>query len=210
MNNINAKSHDELFDIKMTNNIKKDISEIIELSQRLAYKSVNIMLLMRNWLIGKRIYDEELKDLKREELYGMNIIKELSVELSIKYGRGFNKTNLYNFYSFYQFYPNIFHTVSGKSNDSFLSWSHYRILIQEKNDKARKWYEEEAKREMWGTRTLQRNISSQYYFRMLNVNERKKLKNKEYYSYENNKLEFIKNPLIAEFLGFKVSESYTE
>lgn len=63
---------------------------------------------------------------------------------------------------------------------------------------------------MWGTRTLQRNISSQYYFRMLNVNERKKLKNKEYYSYENNKLEFIKNPLIAEFLGFKVSESYTE
>ena len=48
-----------------------------------------------------------------------------------------------------------------------LSWSHYRTILQEKSAEARDWYEREAANEMWSTRTLQRNISSQYYHRML-------------------------------------------
>ena len=48
-----------------------------------------------------------------------------------------------------------------------LSWTHYSIILQENNKEARDWYEQEAAREMWGTRTLQRNISSQYYHRLL-------------------------------------------
>lgn len=48
-----------------------------------------------------------------------------------------------------------------------LSWTHYRIILQESNKEARDWYEQEAAREMWGTRTLQRNVSSQYYHRLL-------------------------------------------
>ena len=48
-----------------------------------------------------------------------------------------------------------------------LSWTHYRILIQVDDKCARKWYEQEAIRETWSVRTLQRNISSQYYYRLL-------------------------------------------
>ena len=48
-----------------------------------------------------------------------------------------------------------------------LSWTHYRIILQENSKEARDWYEREAAREMWGTRTLQRNVSSQYYHRLL-------------------------------------------
>ena len=48
-----------------------------------------------------------------------------------------------------------------------LSWTHYRIILQESDKEARDWYEQEAAREMWGTRTLQRNVSSQYYHRLL-------------------------------------------
>ena len=40
-------------------------------------------------------------------------------------------------------YPNIFHSLSGKSAP-LLSWTHYRTLIQVKDDKARNWYEKEA------------------------------------------------------------------
>lgn len=41
-----------------------------------------------------------------------------------------------------------------------LTWTHYRIILQESDKEARDWYEQEAAREMWGTRTLQRNVSS--------------------------------------------------
>ena len=42
-----------------------------------------------------------------------------------------------------------------------LLWTHYRELIRIENADARKWYEQKAQREMWTTRTLHRNISSQ-------------------------------------------------
>ena len=48
-----------------------------------------------------------------------------------------------------------------------LSWTHYSIILQESSKEARDWYEQEATREMWSTRTLQRNVSSQYYHRLL-------------------------------------------
>ena len=48
-----------------------------------------------------------------------------------------------------------------------LSWSHYAVLLQVKDKEARDWYEKEAAEQTWSVRTLQRNISSQYYYRML-------------------------------------------
>ncbi len=113
------------------------------------------------FLISYRIAEEELKGDRRES-YGAEIIKKLSKELTDEYGKGFTKTNLYNFYSFYRAYPDIFHTVSGKSFP-LLSWSHYRVLLQVEDAKAREWSEKEAAKEAWSVRTLQRNISSGYY-----------------------------------------------
>ena len=63
-------------------------------------------------------------------------------------------------------YPEIFQTASGKSV-SLLSWSHYAVLLQVKDKEARDWYEKEAAEQTWSVRTLQRNILSQYYYRML-------------------------------------------
>ena len=93
-----------------------------------------------------------------------------------------------------------------------LSWTHYRIILQEGNKEGRDWYEQEAAREMWSTRTLQRNVSSQYYHRLL------KSQNKEAVHGEmqkltaplQDKLEYLKNPVVAEFLGFKNNTNYTE
>ena len=48
-----------------------------------------------------------------------------------------------------------------------LSWTHYNIIQQELTADGRAWYENEAANEMWSTRTLQRNVSSQYYHRLL-------------------------------------------
>lgn len=199
-----------LKDYRKTDDIVKDLKSIIDNSLKQAYSLVNITLVKRNWLIGKRIAEEELKGNNRAE-YGAKIIKSLSKELTDIYGKGFTKSNLYSFYSFYKTYPNIFQTLSGKSQFS-LSWSHYTILLQVKDSKAREWYEKEAHEQTWSFRTLQRNISSQYYYRLLKTDNKLKVENemKELTSSYQNKLEFIKNPIIAEFLNMKEDTSYLE
>lgn len=50
---------------------------------------------------------------------------------------------------------------------SLLSWSLMQVLLQVKDKEARDWYEKEAAEQTWSVRTLQRNILSQYYYRML-------------------------------------------
>ena len=148
-----------------SDDILKDMCGIIESSRDRAYKAVNTALIQRNWLIGYRIAEEEVKGADRAE-YGLGVIKKLAKELTAEYGKGFTKSNLYSFYSFYKAYPQIFQTASGKSV-SLLSWSHYAVLLQVKDKEARDWYEKEAAEQTWSVRTLQRNILSQYYYRML-------------------------------------------
>lgn len=136
----------------------------------------------------------------------------LSKELTEKYGKGFTKTNLYNFYAFFKKFPDIFHTACGKF-DGLLSWSHYRVLIQVEDKEARDWYASEAAAQTWSVRTLQRNVSSQYYYRMLQT-QKKELVEREMQDltaeYQNDKLEFIKNPVVAEFLGLAQNTDFTE
>ena len=48
-----------------------------------------------------------------------------------------------------------------------LPWSHYERLMQVTDKAARIWYMHEAAKEIWSFRTLNRNINTQYYERML-------------------------------------------
>lgn len=213
-----------------------DSCSIIEQARSAAYRSVNETLIKRNWLLGMRIQHEILKERRAE--YGEQVINTLSKALTERYGKGFNKTNLYLYTSFYRLWPDIFHAVSGKSEENLsqdifhtvsgksenildtieayapirLSWSHYRIILQEPNTEARAWYEREAAREMWSTRTLQRNVSSQYYHRLLKSQDKAVVHDemKALTKPLQDKLEYLKNPVIAEFLGFKNNTDYTE
>ncbi len=194
-----------------TDDILKDMCGIIESSQKATYQAVNTALVRRNWLLGYRIASEEMQGEERAK-YGADIVKKLAKELSAEYGKGFTKSNLYSFYAFYKTYPEIFQTLSGKSQ-RLLSWSHYAVLLQVNDEKARMWYEKEAVEQTWSVRTLQRNISSQYYYRMLQTQKREIVENemKELTAeYQNDKLEFIKNPVIAEFLGLASNTDFTE
>ena len=136
----------------------------------------------------------------------------LAKELTKTCGKGFTKTNLYSFYSFYQCFPEIFHSLRGKSQ-GMLSWTHYRTLLQVHDQIARDWYAKEAAVETWSVRTLQRNISSQYYYRLLQTQKKELVKQEmmeKTKPYQQDKLEFIKNPVIAEFLGLSSNTDFTE
>ena len=51
-----------VIEIKNSKDITADIKQIIEKSQKTLFQAVDIVLLQRNWLIGKRIYEEEVND----------------------------------------------------------------------------------------------------------------------------------------------------
>lgn len=202
---------DAMVEFTITGDLLQDVRGIIDSAQNVAYRAVNAALVRRNWMLGYRIAQEELKGENRAE-YGMEVIKKLSKALTAEYGKGFTKTNLYSFYSFYKAYPDIFHSPSGKSV-SLLSWTHYRVLLQVEDSAARDWYAKEAAEQTWSVRTLQRNVSSQYYYRLLKsqVKEPVEQEMKERTApYQADKLEFIKNPVIAEFLGMAPDTSFTE
>ena len=153
-----------------TDDILKDMCGIIESSQKAAYQAVNTLLVQKNWLIGYRIAEEELGGDERSE-YGLEVIKKISKELTQRYGKGYDRSNLYHCLKFYKTFPEIVDTACRQSG-VLLSWSHYRTLLQVKDPEARDWYEKEAAEQAWSVRTLQRNISSQYYYRMLGTQKK--------------------------------------
>ena len=193
-----------------SNNLLKDAKTIIEQAQQEAFHSVNRSLIRRNWLLGKRIDEEILQGEERAE-YGNEVIKSLSLKLTGIYGKGFNKSSVYDFVRFYRLFPKIFQSLTGKSE--LLTWTHYSLLLNISDEKARNWYAHEAFAETWSVRTLRRNIASQYYYRLLQsqhkktvIDEMKKLTA----PLQHDKLEFIKNPVVVEFLGLSSNTDFTE
>ena len=85
--------------------------------------------------------------------------------------------------------------------------------MQVPNADARAWYLKEAAEQMWSYRTLDRNIGSQYYERLLLsqhkdavVSEMKALTKPT----AQDRMEFIKNPTVAEFIGLSPNSDLTE
>ena len=83
-------------------------------------------------------------------------------------------------------------------------------MLQMFDSEARDWYEKEALKGSWSVRTLQRNVYSDYYHRML-LSQKKELVKEEMLEItkplQEKKLEFVKNPMILEFLGIPENNS---
>ena len=112
---------------------------------------------------------------------------------------------------FYRLFPEILDSASPKS--PLLTWTHYRTLLQVADPAVRAWYAKEAEEQTWSVRTLQRNISSQYYYRLLSSQNKQPVEEEMHRltaPYQEDRLEFIKNPVIAEFLGMAPDVSFTE
>ena len=202
----------------------QDACAIIEQARKQAYHAINVSLTLRNWLLGERIAKDELDGAERAK-YGKRVIASLAQDLTAQYGKGFDKSTLYRYLLFYRLFPEKVDAVrpqftqdvsDGKVDavrPKLLPWTHYRELIRVENEDARKWYEQEALRETWSTRTLHRNISSQYYFRLLKSSNKEKVTGEMHRltaDMQHDKLEFIKNPVVAEFLGLQPNADFTE
>lgn len=201
-----------------------DLKHIVDICRKRAYMSVNTAQIIMNWSIGRRIVEEEQHGQARAQ-YGRYVVSLASKGLTAEFGRGFSESNIRAFRRFYlEFkYLPIQQTLSVESRAEtmqaapsqvpMLPWSHFERLMRVDNLEARNWYMHEAEEQMWSYRTLDRNISTQYYERMLlsqvkdGVVEEMKEKTAQYQA---DKLAFIKSPTVLEFLGLQPNSAYTE
>ncbi|WP_295201772.1 PDDEXK nuclease domain-containing protein [uncultured Chryseobacterium sp.] len=169
------------------------IAKIIIDAKTQVYRSSNTILLKMYWEIGKLIIEDEQNGELRAE-YGKSVLKNLAAEISLEFGKGFNERNLNNMRAFFMAFP-IWNAVRTE-----LSWTHYRIISRVENPEQRIQYIEHSIDGNWNTRTLQRNIDSQYLGRLLklSISESKEVSN------------FIKDPYIFEFLGLSSEIAQTE
>ena len=186
-----------------------DVKNIIALGQKEAYNAASKAMVLTYWNVGKRIVEQEQAGNTRAE-YGKALVEVLAKELTREYGNSYSKRNLQYFRKFYLYFPDEAIVNACVHN---LNWTQFRSLLRVSDENARIWYMNEAAKEGWSSRTLDRNISTQYYDRLLksptkeNVIAEMKEKTSDY---QKNSFELLKNPIMAEFLGFKNEDSYLE
>lgn len=221
-----------------------DVRLIVDISRQYAYRAVNVMQVISNWLIGQRIVEHEQDGRQRAD-YGKHILEVVSQTLTAEYGKGYSRTNISNFRRFFLLFrglqihqampdefksllPPISQALPDKSSTKQtpsaefvspiplypqLAWTHYERLIRVANDEARLWYMHEAASENWSYRTLDRNINTQYYHRLL-LSQQKESVHQEMMdktsTFQQNAVGFVKNPMIAEFLGFAPNVAFKE
>ncbi len=93
-----------------------------------------------------------------------------------------------------------------------LSWSHYRALMRVENVEARDFYEREAVVGGWDKRTLERQIQSSYYERILKSRKPEKMlaEGRNLPVAAAPAADELKNPYVLEFLGLPDAAAFHE
>ena len=181
-----------------------DVRSIIEEGRKNAFAAAGKVAILTYWNVGRRIVEEEQQGNSRAN-YGKRIIPALADRLTSKYGSGYGRRNLAYYRKFYLEFSDleILHT-----HVQNLNWSHIRRILSVSNPEARNWYLKTAANDMWSVKTLDRNISTQYYERRLAAQYDEKTVPVPLC--ESDPMEYIKNPMVAEFMGFRRDNNYSE
>lgn len=181
-----------------------EVRGILTEARNSAARTVNTAMVEAYWQIGRRIVEEEQSG-EAKATYGERLIPELSRSLTTEFGKGFSLANLKNFRKFYLTYPN-----GGKSYTlcSLLSWSHNRLIMREEEPQARVYYLEEARRQNWSVRQLQRQLKTRTYQRLLST--KASTEPESLTPAAPSILDFIKDPYVLEFLALPEDPAATE
>lgn len=215
----------------------KDICQLITEARSAVVRNINIVQVITSFEIGRRIVEHEQQGENRAE-YGKSLLKDLSNNLTEKFGRGFSRSNLQNMRNFYMIYCNRLsekcQMPSGKlvegrksqisSNkleikDSLknsykkftLSWSQYIFLIGIKDEDERSFYEIEAANNNWTLPELTRQFNSGLYERLALSRDKEGVRKLAKEGHVVTKPEeLLKEPYVLEFLGLDEKAKYSE
>ncbi|MDL2227694.1 PDDEXK nuclease domain-containing protein [Odoribacter sp. OttesenSCG-928-L07] len=173
-----------------------DISTIIEKRKNNAISTVNNQIVLMFWEIGNHI-NSVILGMERAE-YGKRIVATLSQQLTEKYGKNFEKTNLNRMMQFATQFPD-FEKLS--TLWAQLSWSHIRELLPLKTTEEKLYYAEEVKKGFLGVRDLRHLIARKAFLRRDNANLQLTRQSKIPFN-------AFKDPVILDTLGLK--DNYLE
>lgn len=183
-----------LIAVREGGDLMQRVVTILDQARANVVRAVNSNMVIAYWLIGREIV-LALQGGEDRAGYGIQLLTELSKELTQRYGRGFSVSNLRYFRLFYQAYanrnPEIHHeprdelpvrddaslladlSASLEAEDRVkgfspaLSWTHYRTLCSVEHRAERLFYEIEAERSNWSQPVLERQIHSHLFVRLL-------------------------------------------
>jgi len=142
------------------NNLFADIKTLIEQCKQQVAIVVNSTMTMLYWQIGSRVKTDILKN-KRAE-YGQEIVKQLSINLTEQYGKGWSEKHLRHCLRFAETFPDV-QIVSALQRQ--LTWTHIKSILYIEDELKREFYIEMCKLEQWNTRILEERINSMLYER---------------------------------------------
>nr|WP_319376294.1 PDDEXK nuclease domain-containing protein [uncultured Methanoregula sp.] len=184
-----------------------DLQSLIDSARIRVAVGVNAEMVLLYWDIGERIRKEILKD--ERAAYGKQVVKGLSDQLTMRYGAGFTRANLFHMIHFAETFPDrkIIYTLCRQ-----LSWSHFRNIIYIDDPLAREFYTEMCRLERWSIRTLQAKIQGMLFERTALSKKPEELARKELAALRDEDritpdLVF-KSPYFLEFLG--LSDTFSE
>lgn len=172
------------------------VSALIEQTRAALATQANAALTLMNWQIGRLIDTEVLAEQRAE--YAQEIVVTLSRQLTERYGRGFDRANLYRMRQFAQAFPDreIVATLSRQ-----LSWSHFVALIAVDHDAARAFYIQQTLDARLSVRALRDLIGRQGF-------ERREIANAQTPGGSTVPLDTFSDPYFLDFLGLK--DAYAE
>jgi predicted nuclease of restriction endonuclease-like (RecB) superfamily len=190
-------------DLASENEIYSSIKQILANAREKAYKAVNFAMVEAYWNVGRIIVEAQGGNEKAE--YGQALLKNLSDQLIVEFGKGFTVTNLKYMRQFFLAFQNR-HALRDE-----LSWTHYRLLMKVDKEDIREFYINECIQGNWSTRQLERQIDSFYYQRIL-ASQNKELVRNEIHQLETDLQpeDIIKDPFVLEFMGLKDQHDFTE
>ncbi len=203
-------------DQSLPSTLISDIRTIWTSARNSAARSVNTELVKANWLIGKRIVEEEQSGRSRAG-YGNELIPLLSKQLRKELGEGFSVSSLKDARQFYLLFPKALeksHAVRGQFQPGVLnpglSWTHYRALMRVDDQTARVFYEIEAVNQGWSARNLERQINSLFFFRLNKSRDKEGMVAASREQFITQPIDIIKDPYVLEFLDLPESQRLNE
>ena len=187
----------------LDNDFYNNVKDVLEQARKRVYRNIQSEMVLCYWQIGKMIVEKQGGKAKAQ--FGDSLIKELSIQMTKDFGRGFTETNLRYMRLFYITFPNC-HTVCDE-----LSWSHYRLIISLQNENERNFYIKEAIDCNLSVRQLAREIRTLSYQRYLaSKGNHDVVADTAKREPDYNPKDIIKNPYVLEFTGLKADSSFYE
>lgn len=190
------------------------IGELLTNGRSQAAKVVNTILVQTYWQIGRHIVEFEQGGKDKSE-YGSELLDRISKDLTLSFGKGFSRSNLFQIRQFYIKFQKI-QTLSGQLaiNENLshkLSWSHYIEIIKAENELEIDFYYKQCENENWSVRELKRQMKSMLFHRLALSKDKEGVLELSQKGIEVQKAEdIIKDPFVLQFLNIPQQAQYIE